>query len=219
MQAGARPETRRGRTPAHSAALASQIITVTLHDYWCETISKQEALRRLRDRSHLTSAVRVDIAKRIPNRTRHYLTFHGNAFREYADLGNGRGFLMLVLPLIRDRKTPSKVKVIAPAYRNHVNADGSIESTSRIDLHQYHSTRGILFEDGRPRPTFRYSSKPVSLPIDTTFIAPPRSVGVGPAECCSACEWLHSVLRIHDLDSICCMGVCRIPKHFLPVFV
>jgi hypothetical protein len=67
-------------------------------NYWYETISRKEALRRLKNRK-LHPPIRAEIESKIPEQTRHFLTFKNGAFREYADFGKRGAKLLLILPM------------------------------------------------------------------------------------------------------------------------
>jgi hypothetical protein len=180
------PTTGKARTPTAQ---------VTLQEFWSETISREVALKRLAGRN-LDARVRERIEKSIPPTTRHFITFKGNAFLEYADFGDGFAHLMLVL---RAEHQGSKLVVYGPNV-----------SEKRVETHEYETRDGKMVEDGQVRETFVYSKSPVKLNVETTFLDPSSELEGHPGGsfCCDACEWVHSALGIHGVDGWCCLGCC-----------
>ena len=70
------------------------VVAITLRDYWHETITRDEALRRIESRE-IEPKRRAEIIKEIPKRTEHFLTFDNGALREYAFSGEGTAALLL----------------------------------------------------------------------------------------------------------------------------
>ena len=173
---------------------------VTLRDYWVETITRKEALRRLATRD-IDDERRIKIERSIPPQTEHYLTFDKNVFREYAYSGSGTAALLLQLPGYRARNL---FVVIVPLLRS---MDGK-RAMYGYDFHSYGGKNGKLLENDVHRPTFRHSREPVILPLNVSFVQPsPRPPSLSFA-CCEACEWVHSALDIHCADWICCLFQC-----------
>jgi hypothetical protein len=217
---GAGEATRRG-----SPTSSPLIVPITLRDYWYETISREEALRRLASRN-LDPKTRTETEIRIPPQTQHFLTFHGGAFREYADFGDGAASVLLILPII-ENYNGTKFKLVAPVCRSERQADGRIVQFSGIEFHQYEGINGTLFENGIPIKEFQFSQGPTGLHVDVSFVVSMKMRGtddpgavpnlLGGLSCCLNCEWLHSVLGIHNLDPICCLGTCG-PLHIATEF-
>jgi hypothetical protein len=182
----------------------SQVVPITLHEYWHEGISREDALQRLEQRK-LERVKHDQIAKNIPPHTDHFLTFDNGAFREYAFSGEGTAALLLLLPL---SKRENEFVVYIPIHHSEVYAPGARRHTVGIDLHVFTASNGTLLENGVPRTTFHFSNKPVTFPLDVSFAAPMRGRGKTNFSCCGACEWVHSALDIHIADPLCCLGRC-----------
>src|SRR5438128_2722971 len=180
------------------------IVPITLNEYWCETISREEALRRLEGRD-IEPKRRARIIKDIPEQTKHYLTFDDGALREYAFSGQGTAALLLLLPLHRQ---DDSFVVFVPIHHTDRYPSGAERHFTGIDAHIFKSAGGKLVETGVRRPTFQYSTKPVTLPLDVSFAVPGQKRRKTNFSCCGACEWVHSALDIHCADPICCLGTC-----------
>jgi hypothetical protein len=175
---------------------------------------------KLADRDLLPEK-KAEIERLIPKQIQHYLTFHNSVFREFVDFGDNRAFLLLMLPLITHEEEP-KFKLVAPIFTAERKPDGRIIEEYGITFHQYESADGTLIEDGLPIEEFQFSQGPTTLNLDVSFVASPTTFLreaatddastlelAGPAECCNACDWVHSKLGIHKIDKICCAGACR----------
>ena len=184
------------------------VVPITLSDYWHETISRKEALRRLEGRD-IEPKTRAKIIKDIPEQTEHFLTFDDGAFREYAFSGQGTAALLLLLPVHRQGNS---FLVFVPIHHSDRFPSGADRHFTGIDAHIFKGASGKLFENGVHRPTFRYSTKPVTLPLDVSFAVPIQKRHKTNFSCCGACEWVHSALDIHCADPICCLGTCG-PGH------
>jgi hypothetical protein len=187
--------------PSTPTASAPLVVSIPLQNYWQETITRDEALKRLEGRN-LDPERRAAIAKEIPDETKHYLTFVESGFREYVDRGDGIAKLLLLLPL---EKKGDKWVVIVPIHNSERHEDGRIRLISGIELHEFEVVGGKLVENGKARETFRYSAGPINLPVDAEFIIADHPGGNW---CCDACEWVHSALDIHCADWFCCIGTC-----------
>ena len=185
----------------------ARLVPITLTDYWYETISQEEALRRLAGRRHLDPQTRSRIEQQIPQQTQHFLTFLGNAFREYVDFGQGVAHLLLMLPM---EKKDNKCVVVVPIHREQ-GPDGRIRPLFGLDLEEYEFRDSKLIENGLPRETFQHATKPIQLQLDITFVEASGNIPLagGPDNwCCDSCEWVHSALDIHCADWLCCLGGC-----------
>ena len=180
------------------------VVPVVLPEYWHETISRKEALRRLEGRD-IERKTRAKIVKDIPDQTEHFLTFDDGAFREYAYSGRGTAALLLLLPL---HTQGNSFMVFVPIHHSDHFPSGADRHFIGIDTHIFKRFGGKLFENGVHRPTFRYSTKAVTLPLDVSFAAPMRRRRTTNFSCCGACEWVHSTLDIHCADRLCCLGTC-----------
>jgi hypothetical protein len=185
-------------------------VPVTIHNCWWEEISREEAIRRLEQRS-LDPARERGIRSQIPELTRHYLTFEDNAFREYVDPNDRPAELLVLLPLTRRGDLH---EVIVPIYESETYPDGRVKHISGIDIHRYDLTKGKLIENDVERDTFRFSEEPVELELNIAFLSTDRSEAAREASgwCCDSCEWFHSQLDIHCADWLCCLGSCP-PMH------
>ena len=97
------------------------LLSVALYDYWQETITRDEAVRRVDERD-LSWERRERVVARIPDRAEHLLTFH-NAFREYLLIG-GVAKLILALPV---RHWNGAHYVIAPTLPDGVRLSSRAE--------------------------------------------------------------------------------------------
>jgi hypothetical protein len=179
------------------------VVTISLVNYWHETIERREAIRRLRTRA-LEPKRQREIERDIPERTEHFLTFSDGAFREYAYSGRGNAALVLMLPVLRDG---TSFAVFGP-----VSPGGERQNGPRyfcgMGISVFTMPRGRLFENGDLRPTFRFSKGPLTLPLDVSFTSPGRRQVRHNFSCCGACEWVHSALDVHWADPLCCLASC-----------
>ena len=185
-------------------AAPRQTVKVTLRNYWHETILKTEALRRLKGR-RLRARVHDEIAKDIPDRAEHYLTFEANMLREYVTLGRGPTFLLLLLPIRRDGN--KAILEIRSGARRH--GARQVQSGRRVlgRRDEFHISGETLIENDIPREVFRRYPGPKSLDVDVSFISPePTQMRLRCS--CGLCEWVHSMLDIHWADCLCCLGTC-----------
>jgi hypothetical protein len=180
------------------------IIQVTLTNYWHETISRDEAVRRLETRN-LPTERKARILSGIPERTEHYLAPHGNGLLEYVDCGEGFARLLLILKL---QKGPNGTLLVGSRH-----GDGK--------RHVHETKDGVLVENGVPRPSFRFAADPIALSVDASFLdpgLPPTPIYMrtqkhptpGQSVCCDMCEWVHSVTDYHEYDADCCVGGCNL---------
>jgi hypothetical protein len=201
VPSAAAPQPRRITASDPEGPSHHQTVTVTLTEYWVETITREEALRRLALRP-LDPVRRAKIERQIPLVTRHYITSHGNAFLEFADFGNGFAHTMLILRA--DRIRPD-----AQFPNGHLLVYGPDISANSIVTHVYAAKNGVLEENGVLKPAFTFSTTRIDLQVETTFIDPSFDPSMmNYISCCDACEWVHSLLDIHGVDWLCCLGCC-----------
>jgi len=179
------------------------VVSISLVDFWHETISRREAMRRLETRS-LEPKRRREIERDIPDRTEHFLTFRDGAFREYAYSGRGTAALLLMLPMQQDGNRFAVYGPVAP----EGNRMSGPRFFCRMGISLFSVSRQKLFENGDLRSTFRYSRGPLTLPLDVSFASPGRVQTRHNFSCCGACEWVHSALDVHWADAICCLASC-----------
>lgn len=175
-------------------------VAVTLNQYWVETISREEALKRLATR-HLAPELLETISRQIPDVTEHYLIFTDRTFREFAAPSHDSARLLLLLPVKREEPA---YDVVVPLYDSEHTANGHVRHVRGVEVHQFENRNGVLFENGVARQTFRLSQAPTTINVDISFLA----THPGGSWCCNACEWVHSALDIHCADWLCCLGCC-----------
>lgn len=183
--------------------LASLIVPIKLQNYWHETITKQEGVRRLKARN-LDSQTFERLRKEIPPKTEHYLTFHGGAFREFVDFGDRVAQLVLLLPVEHKDKT---FVVSLPVDRERF-PDGRVRDIRGMGFSEFTAKDGRLLENGTARDSFGFSKGPMEITLDVSFVAPRLTKHPKSGRCCRACEWVHSKLDIHGADRFCCLGLC-----------
>jgi hypothetical protein len=197
--------------------MAQEHVQVVLEDYWYESIPREEAFSRLRTRD-LRPTLASEIEADIPDKTEHFLSFHGDAFREYAKFSDEEhAWLMLFLPLVHE---DHHWKVVVPLHPARRGAGSEEPGRFGIDIHDFHAEGGQLFENGEPRDSFELILGPTVLTVNASFVDPPQVArpgeGGGPSDqghpgggrCCRACEWVHSKLSVHCADGLCCLGSC-----------
>src|SRR5262245_52410134 len=140
------------------------VVSITLRDYWHETITRREGLRRLAGRK-LDSKLAARIARDIPPRTEHYITLHGAAFREYASFGGETASVLLIIPT-RTSADQRKVGMMIPVDRLDRRPGRRIDEFIGVEYHTYANVKGALYEDGEPRPTFSFKKGPLSLQVN-----------------------------------------------------
>jgi hypothetical protein len=178
------------------------VLSVTLKDYFHETITRKEALARL-DICPPDAKTRAKIVKEIPKRTEHYIMFADGMFREYAYSGQGTAALVLLLRAMKEGNTHS---VFLPIHDQDRYCDGAPRYFTGIDVLKFANQKGKLVANGNLLPTFRFYRNPVTLPVDVSFVAPgKREHNFG---CCGACHWVHAKLHISCLNRYCCLGFC-----------
>jgi hypothetical protein len=193
-----------------SGEITPNEIHIALRNYWHETISRDEAFRRLEGRD-LPPERRSAVENTIPDgETRHFLTFYGGAFREYVAFPDEPAKLLLILPIRQKEENKFEVPVPVTSERT---SDGRIRNIVGIDFEEYQFTDGTLVENGTPRETFEFVEGPTELVVDVSFVSPAgpeleREKHPGGGGCCGACEWVHSALDIHCADWLCCLGTC-----------
>ena len=171
----------------------TQTVRVQLTDAWHETITREEGIRRLA-RQKPTGEARAKIEQTIPPRTEHFLTFDHGVFREYVQLDDAPAILLLMLG---GRSTRDGFELSLP----------HLGGLRRWKRHKFHDAVGVLHENGSPRRTFRRLEEPLELAVDISFVRPDL-----PFRCsCRLCYWVHSVLDIHEIDWLCCLGGCGGP--------
>ena len=181
-------------------------VPVLLRDYWHESISREEAIGRLRGRPGLEQDAQRRLEERIPPETDHYLTFHGDAFREYVKFSDHEvGHLLLILPL---RHEDDRWVVPVPIYHSERRGDGRTRPLVGIEEHEFWRDGEGLVGEGLRKDTFRFETGPTRLMLDVSFATPVKEDRHPHDGCCGACEWVHSALDIHCADWICCLGFC-----------
>lgn len=193
-------------------------VSMEIQDYWHETITKEEAVRRLNSRE-LDAATRAEIESEIPQQTEHYVTFNHGAFREYIEFPDGTSMMLLLLPAFAS-EDGAKYKLATPVFTSNADPSGSSRSQIGFEIHEYEDRDGALYEDGQLVPPLQFHRGPRKIDLDVTFIVSQTShaQGITRGACCRACEWVHSIFRIHSVDRICCAGGCQGLPHFDAVF-
>lgn len=87
-----------GQPPGRDARNAKPAVEVTLSNYFQETVTRPEAVNRLRGRGLPADAARA-VEATIPERTEHFVSLDDGTFREYARVGDGPVEVLLILPL------------------------------------------------------------------------------------------------------------------------
>jgi hypothetical protein len=177
-------------------------VRVPLENFWVETISRDEAIRRLNGRQ-LPDSERKRIQAAIPAVTQNYLVFRDGVFKEYVTFGNGPSELVLMLPA---QKTANGYDVIVTLYDSERTKSGHVRHVRGIEVHRFTERGATLFENDAPRPSFRRSTGTAELQVNTALLFSPVAIPIG--ICCGACEWVHSALDIHCADWACCLGRC-----------
>jgi hypothetical protein len=143
------------------------LLSVRLHDYWHETITRDEALRRL-DRRELGSERRARIEAEIPDVAEHFFTFH-RVFREYLSLPDGVTKLILALPLRRDHDV---YHVVAPMLQATRLGNEPKPQPAMIEFLPFRSVDGILHAADEPLTGFKFHRGPLYIHLDATPFVP-----------------------------------------------
>ena len=171
----------------------AETLPVRLARGWHETIQRDEAIRRLRTQN-LPAERHREIEAEIPLRTEHYLTFDDRVFREYVQLGDDPAILLLMLGGVARGET-------------FVTALPMLGGRRQYKRHDFHEAQGVLHENRVAKPMFRRLEEPVELRLDVSFVRPGAMMRCP----CRICYWVHSVLDIHEIDWLCCLGACGGP--------
>jgi len=183
-----------------SSVATPSTVPVALPECWHETITRAEAMRRLKTRN-LDKEKERRIAQSIPPTLEHYIVF-GNGFREYIRADDAPARLLLMLPT-RNRAS-SVWELPCPMLLAQRSRSGHARYFTTFELHRFEAQRGVLHEDGRALPSFK-RVRGVVLPVDIEFLSAAPGIGhPGGSRCCDACEFVHSIFDIHDVDWLCC---------------
>jgi hypothetical protein len=190
-----------------------KIVTLTLRNYWYESISKDEAHRRLSTRNKISEDERSMIEANLQNKIDHYISFDDHVFREYAGFENDVARLLLILQL--RKRGDSTYEVFLPVYGSS-HPDGRKQRFSGIITNEYKIANQKFVENGQIKDSLRFFGGPKEINLDVSFVEAnirddvpeSRSLRRAPVSCCRLCEIVHSILDVHWADNLCCLGGC-----------
>jgi hypothetical protein len=176
--------------------------------FWRESISREEARRRLASRGIADEGRRARIEAAIPETTDHIMSFSGGWLREYVTFDNQPlSFLLLLMPY---EERDGWYELAVPLAGEDPHAPGRI--LYGVDLHRFKKgPLGELMQEGKTKDSFNWVDESIVLTIDARFMYPEGALEAHPGGtlCCDACEWVHSTFEfLHCVDSWCCLGTC-----------